>query len=35
MWTFNYLAIFQNEIKVAKLIETRPTPFKVGFHGNS
>jgi len=29
MWTFNYLVIVQNEIKVAKLIEIRP-PFKVG-----
>ncbi len=30
MWTFIYFAIVQNEIKVAKLTETRPTPFKVG-----
>jgi hypothetical protein len=30
MWTFNYFAIVQNEVKVAKLIETTPTPFKVG-----
>ncbi len=30
MWTFNYLIIVQNEIKVAKLIEIRPLRFKVG-----